>query len=244
MPTSSTGKARSGTQPPKQNEQLIPATGDVLMVKKSETTFKLLSIVFFCVAFVLTVLTGGLVLAASCENPQCQVEREVHRILAVLQDDALRQPGQKQIRRERVIAVIDSFFEFREMARSALAKHWDARSPAERDHFVELFSRLVKHRYIGKIDAYDGQQVFFKKELVRDDKAMVYSILLHNNTEIPITYKMLRAVGKWLVYDLTIENVSLALNYRRDFDSVINREKYEGLIEKLESQLQEIEEKQ
>lgn len=211
------------------------------MVKKSETMFKLLSIVFFCVTFV---LTSGLVLAASCENPQCQVEREVHRILAVLQDDALRQPEQKQIRRERVIAVIDSFFEFRAMAQSALAKHWDARSPSERDHFIELFSRLVKHRYIGKIDAYDGQQVFFKKELVRDDKAMVYSILLHNNTEIPITYKMLRVGGKWLVYDLTIENVSLALNYRRDFDSVINREKYEGLIAKLESQLQEIEEKQ
>jgi phospholipid transport system substrate-binding protein len=39
--------------------------------------------------------------------------------------------------------------------------------------------------------------------------------------------------GKWLIYDLKIENVSLMANYRRDFDSIIRKEKFSGLVEKI-----------
>ena len=36
---------------------------------------------------------------------------------------------------------------------------------------------------------------------------------------------------------MKIENVSLVLNYRRDFASVIKKEKYAGLVERINQQL-------
>jgi ABC-type transporter MlaC component len=37
---------------------------------------------------------------------------------------------------------------------------------------------------------------------------------------------------------MKIENVSLVLNYRRDFDSVIRKEKFAGLLERINQQLE------
>ena len=44
--------------------------------------------------------------------------------------------------------------------------------------------------------------------------------------------------GKWLIKDLRIENVSLVANYRRDFNSIIRKEQFAGLVEKITKQLE------
>ena len=67
---------------------------------------------------------------------------------------------------------------------------------------------------------------------------MVYSLIIDKGTEIPIIYKLKANQDKWFVYDMKIENVSMVLNYRRDFDSVIRKEKFAGLIKRIIQQLE------
>jgi ABC-type transporter MlaC component len=47
--------------------------------------------------------------------------------------------------------------------------------------------------------------------------------------------------GKWLIKDLKIEKVSLIANYRRDFNSIIRKEQFAGLVEKITEQLEKSE---
>jgi len=91
---------------------------------------------------------------------------------------------------------------------------------------------------VKKIDSFDNQKVVYRKQLVKGDKAMIYTDIVDKNLEVPIIYKLQENEGKWLIYDMKIENVSLIVNYRRDFESIIRKEKFAGLVDKITQQLE------
>lgn len=176
-------------------------------------------------------------------DPLTQIKGSVEEILNILRDEQLAAPEKRAERRSKVEAVVDSAFDFEEMAKHSLAGNWSERTPAEQKEFVDLFARLVKERYIGKIDSYSGQKVVFKKQIVRGDKALIYSLLADKTAEIPIDYKLIHTNDdKWLVYDMRIENISLVANYRQDFFSIIKQEGFEGLIRKMKEKVEKLEE--
>ncbi len=194
-------------------------------------------------------LLAGLVLFSACParvgwaaaDPLSQVKDAVQEVLHILQDEQLLAPGMKEERRKQVEAVVDTMFDFAKMSKHVLVGYWDERTPEERQRFENLFARLVKQRYIGKIDDYTGQKVVFKKQRVKGDRALIYTSLIDNGIEIPITYKLLKKGGQWLAFDLKIENVSLVANYRQDFSRIIKKQGFDGLIARMRAKVAEIE---
>ncbi|MGB3647043.1 MAG: ABC transporter substrate-binding protein, partial [Desulfobulbales bacterium] len=185
---------------------------------------------------VFTIATGGA--ASATEKPMDQLQVAVDDILKILQSAELKGPEKKGERHQLVLNIVADMFDFREMARSSLGQSWNTLTPEEKDTFVGLFTTLVEQRYIGKIDSYNNQKVVYKKQLVKGDKAMVYTAIIDKDLEIPIVYRLEKNKGKWLINDLKIENVSLIVNYRRDFDSIIRKEQFAGLVEKISKQLE------
>ena len=179
--------------------------------------------------------------AAASTDPMEQLQQSVDEILQILQSEELKRPDRKDDRKERILQVVTKMFDFREMARSSLGQSWNTLKPQEQDEFVGLFTSLVEQRYIGKIDSYTDQKVIYTKKLVKGSKAMIYTAIVDKDLEIPIIYRLQENDGKWLIYDLKIENVSLIVNYRRDFDSIIRKEQFAGLVEKITKQLEKTE---
>ena len=167
-----------------------------------------------------------------------QLQKSVDEILSILQAAELRKPEKKAERQNLVLDVVNEMFDFRNMARSSLGQSWNSITPEEQDKFVDLFKKLVEQRYIGKIDAFDNQKVVYQKQLVKGDKAMIYTDLIGKDLDVPIIYKLQNNDGKWLIYDMKIENVSLIVNYRSDFESIIRKEQFAGLIDKMTQQLE------
>ena len=56
---------------------------------------------------------------------------------------------------------ISSLFDFTEMSRRALGRHWADRTAGERDEFVRLFTDLMARSYIGKMDRYAGEAIAY-----------------------------------------------------------------------------------
>jgi phospholipid transport system substrate-binding protein len=83
--------------------------------------------------------------------------------------------------------------------------------------------------------------VIYKNQRVRNNKARVYTVIIDKDLEIPMDYSLQMSQGKWLIKDLKIENVSLIANYRRDFNSIIRKEQFAGLVEKITEQLEKSE---
>jgi phospholipid transport system substrate-binding protein len=174
-------------------------------------------------------------------DPLSQLKASVDKVLAVLKDEKLAVPEMRATRRQKVESLVDTIFDFQEMGKRALGRTWDNLASAEKDEYVDLFTRLVKQRYIGKIDSYSGQEIVFKRQALKGRSALVYSVLLDNNTEIPIDYRLMLKNDLWAAYDLRIENVSLVANYRRDFAGIVKKEGVPGLIKKMVEKVEQLE---
>ena len=193
----------------------------------------------------LAVLTAGLALAAGSPAdagaPTDQIKSAIDRILAMLQDPALRQPGKADERRQKIRTVANEVFDWEETGKRALARHWQARSPQEREEFSKLFADLLERSYVGKIEAYSGEKILYGEETVEGDQAMVRTKLVtKSGTQIPIDYQMHKAGERWRVYDVKIENVGLVANYRSQFNRIILQTGYPDLVQRLKTKQEEL----
>jgi len=205
------------------------------MSKYSKQTSWLL---VFLLMLSMVLLSGERTLASANNEPLVELQESVDEILMILQSEELKAPGKEGERQQLVLNVVNRMFDFHGMARSSLGQNWNNLTTEERDRFVGLFASLIEQRYIGKIDTYSEQKVIYKQQRVRKDKARVYTALIDKDLEIPIDYSLQKSQGKWLIKDLKIENVSLVANYRRDFNSIIRKEQFAGLVEKIKEQLE------
>jgi phospholipid transport system substrate-binding protein len=193
--------------------------------------------------------TIALVLAlssASWGGPPTETLREyTEAVQKVLDDPDLRADERRHERRAAVRKVAIEAFDVQETARRALGRHWQARTPAEREEFVQLFADLLERTYIAKIDLYGGERLKFTDERVDGDTAVVRArVLTRQGTEVPVEGRMHRKSDRWLIYDVVIENISLIANYRSQFDRIIRSSSYAELVNRLRKHGEFLQEKE
>ena len=174
------------------------------------------------------------VLAASrawAGPPADQLSARIDQVLKVLGDSDLKVPAKAAERRETLRRLAFEVFDFEELAKRCLARHWEARTPAERSESVQLLADLLERSYVGRMDAYSGERVMFLGDAIDGELAVVKTrIVTKQGTEIPVDYRMLRRSDRWRVYDVTIEGVSLVANYRSQFDRILQRSSFQALV--------------
>ncbi|MDH4320285.1 MAG: ABC transporter substrate-binding protein [Desulfobulbaceae bacterium] len=185
-------------------------------------------------------LTAALpVFAATTTEPMEQVKASVDAILLIVRENKQNLHGELAgTLRKQIVDIVYDRFDFRAMSQLALAKNWKTINAKEQDHFVFLFAKLLENTYYDRINSYSNEEVVFKEQQKKEDKAVVSSVVIRNNVETPVVYKLRSKNDKWLVYDVIIEGVSLVRNYRTQFDSIIEKEKYPGLVKRLEEKIE------
>ena len=189
-------------------------------------------------ALVLT-LTGGP--EAWAGAPTDQLKGAIDRVVKTLDDPALKGPDKVMERRRAVRKVANDIFDFAEIARRSLARHWQPLTEQQRTEFVMLFADLLERSYISKIELYGGEKILYTGERVDGDLATVSTkIVTRNGTEVPIDYRLLKRGDRWLVYDVNIEGVSLVSNYRTQFNKIIQTGSYADLVQKMRAKQDEL----
>jgi phospholipid transport system substrate-binding protein len=186
------------------------------------------------------VLSVALVLPATAGAPSDQLKTQIDRVLRTLDDPELKREGKSKDRRTAVRRIANEIFDFGETARRSLGRHWQPRTPAERDEFVLLFSDLLERSYISKVELYGGEKIQYLGDTTEGEQAKVQTKLLTRaGSEIPIEYRMHRKSDRWLVYDVIIEGVSLIANYRSQFNKIIQTSSYQELVRKMKTKQEE-----
>jgi phospholipid transport system substrate-binding protein len=183
-------------------------------------------------AAVVVLTTGGTAWAGA---PTEQLRGRVDRVLRALQDPELKPEARAVERRAAIRAIAAEIFDYRELSQRALGPHWQGRTSNERDEFIQLFADLLEQSYIDKIELYSGaERIQYTGEALDGEQATVRTrIVSKQGTETPVDYRMRRVGDHWLVYDVAIEGVSLIANYRAQFNRIIQRSSYKGLVEQL-----------
>ena len=183
---------------------------------------------------VLGLLTG----AAGAGEPLDKIRETVEDVLSILGDETLQAPERRELRRGKLRQAVQQRFGLEEMARRALGRHWRDLSADQRQEFVALFSDLLERSYIGRIEGTGaGSQVAYARETIADDGfASVLTVITNRlGSQVEVEYRLLRRDGTtpWEVYDIVIEGVSLINNYRTQFNNIIHRTSYDGLVKQL-----------
>jgi len=175
-------------------------------------------------------------IAGATDGPKEQARVTIDKTLAILKDRDLKKPSRAKERRALIRKEISSIFDFTEMSRQALGVHWSQRTEAEKKEFTALFSDLLEKTYIGKIEGYSNEKIFYDEQTIDGNYATLKTrIVTAKNVTVPVVYRFLYKDQRWVVYDVVIEGVSLVGNYRTQFNRIIRQESYKGLVKKIKN---------
>ena len=194
-------------------------------------------------AFVAWMLVASAV-AAPVAGPREVVQEAVSRVVTAIQraevDTDAPQQVQRQMRRQRRVElrrVAAALFDFEEISRRALSRHWAARTSEEQAEFTRLFTELLERTYVGRIESYAGETIVYLGEVVDGSFATVRSkVTTRRRIETPLDYRLHLRAGRWKVYDVLIDHVSFVSTYRSEFARIIQKESYAALVERLHKQ--------
>jgi phospholipid transport system substrate-binding protein len=179
--------------------------------------------------------------AATTISPREVVETAVGQVITVL-EDAQRgrgpveatSPGTAPRVRVELRRIATDLFDFQEVGRRSLGRHWAGRTADEQAEFLTLFTDLLERAYVGRIEAYSDERIVYTGETVDGDYAVVRSrILTRRRTETALDYRLHRAAGRWKVYDVLIDGVSFVSTYRSEFNRIIQLHSWDELMDRL-----------
>ncbi|NLC70492.1 MAG: ABC transporter substrate-binding protein [Desulfuromonadaceae bacterium] len=169
-----------------------------------------------------------------------QLQGDVDRIIETLNDEGL----DGRIRDERIVSIVKGRFDFPTMSQWILGINWRRANEAERQRFIDLFTRLLENTYVSRIETYTGEygreNVRYVQERIEGNRALVNTLIVTKSAEIPVDYKMILSEGKWLVYDVVIEEISLVRNYRSTYSEIVSKEGFSGLFARMEEKIAEL----
>ena len=164
--------------------------------------------------------------------PMTTVEATVNRVLDVLRDSKLKSPAAKEKKKEKLRIIYKDMFDEIEFSKRTLTRNWNKLNPSQRVEFVNLFEQVLEKSYIDKILDYSDEKIdFYKESMLSENQAEIQTRIITSSKEIPIFYRMILKDGKWKVYDVVVENVSLVQNYRTQFNDILVKDTPEQLLE-------------
>ena len=135
-----------------------------------------LAVSLFIVA--LALLAGR---AAQAGPPTDQLKGGIDRVLAILQDPALKQPGKAEERRQKIRAVANEVFDWTETGKRALGPALAGPVAAGARGVLEALRRSYRALVRGQDRAYSGEKIVYGDETRRGDQATVRTKLLTKN---------------------------------------------------------------
>jgi phospholipid transport system substrate-binding protein len=169
---------------------------------------------------------------ASRSGPLNVVTSSVSRVLTIIRNQPA-DAAESGKQRAEIRQAAAELFDFDEMSRRLLGQRWTDASPEEQQDFVTLFTDLLERAYLNTIGTYRLATITFQGETISGSYAQVRSRMAAGKGEIAIEYRLLEHDGRWAVYDVAVDGVSLIANYRSQFNSILKRMSFVQLLDRM-----------
>jgi phospholipid transport system substrate-binding protein len=179
-------------------------------------------------------------------SPMAELKKSNEKLDKILQKNRPNWSPEAELQRAEVRKLVGSFLDYAELARRALARHWDTISPKQREEFVSTLRELVERSYLKQVHGNANYNIKYDKETKEGSEATVTGVLntvaRGKKVKIALEYKMLWRGDHWVVYDVVTDEQSMLENYRAEFNKIINKEGFDALMKRMKKKLDEKEE--
>ncbi|MDH5216822.1 MAG: ABC transporter substrate-binding protein [Gammaproteobacteria bacterium] len=172
------------------------------------------------------------VLSAATESPMDNTRQLVDAMLKVKKGD------------EESYKMIDNYFNYDIITSNTIAPHKDKFSGIQSKKLKTDLTQLIR------IVAYPQSGTFYKESKytynqpkVSGNKAIVIqkTYLPKEDLELDIGYQWENNNGKWRITDITFDDDSIVKDYQNQFGRIISKNGVDGLLQKLDEKLKEME---
>lgn len=135
-----------------------------------------------------------------------------------------------------VMRVLVPHCDLESMSRSVVGRnYWDQATPATHQQFIKEFTRYVIRTYSAALESYDGETIkFFPMRGSSSGRVQIdSSILRKDGPAIQVQYRVLNQGSSWLIYDFSIDGVSIVQNYHSQFAGTLRQKGLNGLVTEL-----------
>lgn len=122
------------------------------------------------------------------------------------------------------------------MSRLAVGKHWRSANPEQRERLTREYRDLLIATYSVPLRSLRNSRVSVRAIDRNEDNSRArvrVDVEPPDEAAVVLLFKLYRKEDRWLVYDMSVEGVSLTTNYRSEFASIISRDGLDGLIAQL-----------
>jgi len=173
--------------------------------------------------------------AATAETPEATLNRGLAEVLSVVKGHPTNNAVDLA---KRVRPTLEKFFNFESLTRKALGVGWKDLNKEQQTQAVKLFSEIIIRSYTSKFDPNSQVDIqFAKAQDLGDGRKEVPAVAKYQGKVVAVSYRVETGQEGWRVYDVIVEGVSLAANYRAQFDSIRQKGGSEALLKAMEEKL-------
>ncbi len=126
------------------------------------------------------------------------------------------------------------------MSRSVIGRnYWNSASKSQRSQFKKEFTQFVTRTYSAALSSYKDERIIVhpvRGGFAGKSRVQVYSdIHRSQGPKIPLSYRVMKSGNRWLIYDFSVEGVSMVQSYRSQFASVLAQGGMSRLLKQLKS---------
>lgn len=176
------------------------------------------------------------VVAAAEDSPQLLIRSVTSSVL-----DTLRSQGDEIGKDQgKLVALIQEkvvpYFDFRLMSGQVLGRYWRTASEPQRQQFTAAFKQLLTNTYAAVFGRYKDQtvDVLGTRNTGNADRVVVSTTVKSpGKPDVDVDYRLYRSNGKWQIYDVMVDGISLLINYRSEYAGALANSSLDNLIDRL-----------
>jgi phospholipid transport system substrate-binding protein len=166
------------------------------------------------------------------------IESLAGQALATLQRSDLSL-DQREAEFRRILA---DGFDLAFVGRFVLGNHWKAASPEQRAEYLDLFAEFVLKTYAARLGGYAGESFEVTGSQPSGAKDVLVATLIQRPEGGPIDaeWRVRRLDAGYRIIDVAVAGVSMAINQRDEFASVVTNHGIEGLLQMLRARVSKV----
>lgn len=170
---------------------------------------------------------------AQADSPLAKVKATLTKSNQIVTGD-----GDHNAKLSALKGLLRGFLDTDALGKKSMGKHLDGKTPEQVRTFLDLFRELFIRTYVQRLLLFDAPDFEYGDEKVTGSTATVDTWIVTPRDKFSADYRLEKKSDGWLATDILIEDVSLADNFKSQFDKALAKGSWDELITRLKNKLE------